>query len=106
MIRRPPRSTRTDTRFPYTTLFRSTVMTGSATADLFTEEIAIEAFQRVDMRVEGRRRRPESGMGFAAEACDQAVVAAPLDLPAQIVGVAGPEQIGRASCRESVSHHV
>src|SRR3546814_17191571 len=25
MIRRPPRSTRTDTRFPYTTLFRSTV---------------------------------------------------------------------------------
>src|SRR3546814_12844034 len=25
MIRRPPRSTRTDTRFPYTTLFRSRV---------------------------------------------------------------------------------
>src|SRR3546814_6848964 len=25
MIRRPPRSTRTDTRFPYTTLFRSIV---------------------------------------------------------------------------------
>src|SRR3546814_18605159 len=27
MIRRPPRSTRTDTLFPYTTLFRSTRMT-------------------------------------------------------------------------------
>src|SRR3546814_5565182 len=27
MIRRPPRSTRTDTLFPYTTLFRSTVLT-------------------------------------------------------------------------------
>src|SRR3546814_17187926 len=26
MIRRPPRSTRTDTLFPYTTLFRSAVM--------------------------------------------------------------------------------
>src|SRR3546814_5524576 len=26
MIRRPPRSTRTDTLFPYTTLFRSTVV--------------------------------------------------------------------------------
>src|SRR3546814_11581245 len=26
MIRRPPRSTRTDTRFPYTTLFRSAGM--------------------------------------------------------------------------------
>src|SRR3546814_5465493 len=25
MLRRPPRSTRTDTRFPYTTLFRSVV---------------------------------------------------------------------------------
>src|SRR3546814_19629639 len=28
MIRRPPRSTRTDTLFPYTTLFRSAVETG------------------------------------------------------------------------------
>src|SRR3546814_16192149 len=27
MIRRPPRSTRTDTLFPYTTLFRSAVLT-------------------------------------------------------------------------------
>src|SRR3546814_11849086 len=26
MIRRPPRSTRTDTLFPYTTLFRSTIL--------------------------------------------------------------------------------
>src|SRR3546814_5184503 len=29
MIRRPPRSTRTDTLFPYTTLFRSGVSVGS-----------------------------------------------------------------------------
>src|SRR3546814_5328595 len=28
MIRRPPRSTRTDTLFPYTTLFRSTLAAG------------------------------------------------------------------------------
>src|SRR3546814_3679737 len=28
MIRRPPRSTRTDTLFPYTTLFRSSLMAG------------------------------------------------------------------------------
>src|SRR3546814_15950007 len=32
MIRRPPRSTRTDTLFPYTTLFRSQVPTGTAPA--------------------------------------------------------------------------
>src|SRR3546814_1800339 len=30
MIRRPPRSTRTDTLFPYTTLFRSAAATGRA----------------------------------------------------------------------------
>src|SRR3546814_3936749 len=30
MIRRPPRSTRTDTLFPYTTLFRSAVRSASA----------------------------------------------------------------------------
>src|SRR3546814_256417 len=30
MIRQPPRSTRTDTLFPYTTLFRSTVVVGAS----------------------------------------------------------------------------
>src|SRR3546814_997755 len=34
MIRRPPRSTRTDTLFPYTTLFRSEALTVSTTSDL------------------------------------------------------------------------
>src|SRR3546814_4471235 len=29
MIRRPPRSTRTDTLFPYTTLFRSSLLSGN-----------------------------------------------------------------------------
>src|SRR3546814_5580923 len=33
MIRRPPRSTRTDTLFPYTTLFRSPVRYAPALAD-------------------------------------------------------------------------
>src|SRR3546814_15769974 len=32
MIRRPPRSTRTDTLFPYTTLFRSPAVAGSPPA--------------------------------------------------------------------------
>src|SRR3546814_9159017 len=34
MIRRPPRSTRTDTLFPYTTLFRSAAMTAPPAAVL------------------------------------------------------------------------
>src|SRR3546814_12978513 len=41
MIRRPPRSTRTDTLFPYTTLFRSDVLL--VTAD------AIERFRQHDI---------------------------------------------------------
>src|SRR3546814_6231570 len=39
MIRRPPRSTRTDTLFPYTTLFRSMVSTGTP----WTKHIAAAA---------------------------------------------------------------
>src|SRR3546814_20975521 len=39
MIRRPPRSTRTDTLFPYTTLFRSLFV-----AEAFALERAAEAF--------------------------------------------------------------
>src|SRR3546814_13962276 len=49
MIRRPPRSTRTDTLFPYTTLFRS-VAQGVLTAAAFGLLIAL--FVRSDMSVE------------------------------------------------------
>src|SRR3546814_12564279 len=41
MIRRPPRSTRTDTLFPYTTLFRSSL------SDLFHEDLAFEIVDRI-----------------------------------------------------------
>src|SRR3546814_9852093 len=46
MIRRPPRSTRTDTRFPYTTLFRSTVARKNASTlvDKFGGPTQIRAF--------------------------------------------------------------
>src|SRR3546814_19031461 len=41
MIRRPPRSTRTDTLFPYTTLFRSPQPVGDA-AELFLDHRLLE----------------------------------------------------------------
>src|SRR3546814_4618939 len=47
MIRRPPRSTRTDTLFPYTTLFRSCCLTVTGkkgnefSADLSPETLAV-----------------------------------------------------------------
>src|SRR3546814_12770959 len=40
MIRRPPRSTRTDTLFPYTTLFRSVVFSGFEYPDRATRDAA------------------------------------------------------------------
>src|SRR3546814_5694192 len=41
MIRRPPRSTRTDTLFPYTTLFRSPTRRRSAASDGFPIDICV-----------------------------------------------------------------
>src|SRR3546814_4451219 len=50
MIRRPPRSTRTDTLFPYTTLFRSL-------EQLIDGCRRIERFQRPVMRLSASARR-------------------------------------------------
>src|SRR3546814_3714932 len=50
MIRRPPRSTRTDTLFPYTTLFRSAVARDRHRLDvpLGLDEVLARAGRRVD----------------------------------------------------------
>src|SRR3546814_9880441 len=45
MIRRPPRSTRTDTLFPYTTLFRSLFSVGAAVPSLLVVIFASMLFQ-------------------------------------------------------------
>src|SRR3546814_11057403 len=45
MIRRPPRSTRTDTLFPYTTLFRSQPGENAEAAIVFTGVVAPEAVE-------------------------------------------------------------
>src|SRR3546814_3060433 len=53
MIRRPPRSTRTDTLFPYTTLFRSFVFEGflHGTGDAFTVLLLVVQ-NRDDLRLD------------------------------------------------------
>src|SRR3546814_3214176 len=53
MIRRPPRSTRTDTLFPYTTLFRSQAAGGDGGAGA--------AARRGDPRQRARHRDPGGG---------------------------------------------
>src|SRR3546814_2937383 len=57
MIRRPPRSTRTDTLFPYTTLFRSV-------AGRDGERLALRHAQREDLVIR-RHRAVLVGAGFA-----------------------------------------
>src|SRR3546814_13104871 len=56
MIRRPPRSTRTDTLFPYTTLFRSPVARGQAGYELADAKGRQRALRRgIDRRDEQLR---------------------------------------------------
>src|SRR3546814_20455475 len=66
MIRRPPRSTRTDTLFPYTTLFRShplrialsTLKAAYETGDPRVPAIAVQALPRAARRAVERATSP------------------------------------------------
>src|SRR3546814_12746152 len=61
MIRRPPRSTRTDTLFPYTTLFRSVwigTVEGNVAVELDAEARPVE-FAGADAAVHRHRLRSE-----------------------------------------------
>src|SRR3546814_15959886 len=55
MIRRPPRSTRTDTLFPYTTLFRSILREGApgAAAGAQAGDLFLARVQRFDKGLDG-----------------------------------------------------
>src|SRR3546814_11026260 len=119
MIRRPPRSTRTDTLFPYTTLFRSqhrrpeqavevddvladeVVQLGLAAGRKVLEEVRAVAFaQRLEAaQVADRRVQPDV----------QELARVAGDLEAEVGRVARDvpgAQIGRASCRERVCQYV
>src|SRR3546814_2019218 len=54
MIRRPPRSTRTDTLFPYTTLFRSDRLVCIAVCQLAGGGVGVEAQAGNDQQVAGQ----------------------------------------------------
>src|SRR3546814_17585629 len=66
MIRRPPRSTRTDTLFPYTTLFRSVQQLAGlrvamrVVAEIDLAETGVDAIGR---RVGERTVQPRAGLG-------------------------------------------
>src|SRR3546814_15562300 len=67
MIRRPPRSTRTDTLFPYTTLFRSRVAAAGVSSTIARQSTKLDASMKNTRRMNTtsisgvrliRRRRP------------------------------------------------
>src|SRR3546814_20488304 len=70
MIRRPPRSTRTDTLFPYTTLFRSLFEYLPETAMLFVDE-SHQTVPQIGAMARGdhRRKITLAEYGFRLPSC-------------------------------------
>src|SRR3546814_18156692 len=101
MIRRPPRSTRTDTLFPYTTLFRSrgSIMSGSSSKKrrfaLFS--ILLAATLTPYAAAAGQRSAPRMVVVDERETVR--------DAPPPH-GAIGMSKIGRATCRERVVKNV
>src|SRR3546814_14433559 len=113
MIRRPPRSTRTDTLFPYTTLFRSFPYFGNLEHDHFQGTDHPSVLKR---RVPVRQVQLKDGKAFVATVFDLFCANYGLDRGlggdhvARDYGAMEPytpawaekiTEIGRAACRES-----
>src|SRR3546814_15558217 len=109
MIRRPPRSTRTDTRCPYTTLFRSLQY-------LLVGELAAERAARLHApahQVERALRLSEPAHAVIDASRSEALLRDRETAAARAEQVTGRtatpnefDQIGRASCRERVCQYV
>src|SRR3546814_14280306 len=80
MIRRPPRSTRTDTLFPYTTLFRSPRNQGRRLYHSYRRQADLRLFARRFDQADARQALHQDRADAGA-------------------------QIGRASCRERVCQY-
>src|SRR3546814_11672359 len=115
MIRRPPRSTRTDTLFPYTTLFRS-LEAAAERGPRCRLGVGVDRVHflpgRALMLRQHRALHPGVGENLG-EAGDRLIAPGGLDLLLRTIGcwigggVTGqPIEIGRASCRESVCQYV
>src|SRR3546814_20224575 len=101
MIRRPPRSTRTDTLFPYTTLFRSWAASRLAQFDRAVH-LYFDEFQALNNRAalgvfrELLEHLPDNVTIFIGSRTLPEIGLARLVVNNQEL------EIGRASCRESV----
>src|SRR3546814_15281019 len=127
MIRRPPRSTRTDTLFPYTTLFRSALTAGIPVPvqrrpphswgprgiDQDRRPSRLHSFPRPSRRLRGRTedaissepvpdalKLAKAHLRSAAIARRREAYHAAADAPHRLLGHFLKPKIGRASCRE------
>src|SRR3546814_17953431 len=115
MIRRPPRSTRTDTLFPYTTLFRSVVASGMWLQRITLDDDFARYFdQRFQYRQDSDFTEEhltglniiefDIGAGREGGVYDPAYQR---KLAEFLVWLrAQPHEIGRESCRERVCQYV
>src|SRR3546814_19890477 len=109
MIRRPPRSTRTDTLFPYTTLFRSRLL-----RDLHAARMARTLATMVASRLplmEGLALTAQTVHNRVLKRASAEIVEAirgggSLSSALRRAGVFPPLQDGRASCRERGGQYV
>src|SRR3546814_13683952 len=114
MIRRPPRSTRTDTLFPYTTLFRSrdTIETNLLGTLRLTQACAPHIGRGgaiVMINTMAARKIPPLGeAGYAASkaALGNSVKWLAKELGPKGISVNSVHKIGRASGRERVCQYV
>src|SRR3546814_17008949 len=108
MLRRPPRSTRTDTLFPYTTLFRSSIRPDAEQTlrDLSIRGDIIKTMHRA-MRRDGDA--PDAGAFAVHDGAPSDPIVGRLverGLHDELAGTAYAVKIGRASCRERVCQYV
>src|SRR3546814_11515301 len=76
MIRRPPRSTRTDTLFPYTTLFRSCRQVGVTGGEIFVHQAAQHrAIAREIVAAEQGQSAEPRRLAFGKASGDEAIEA-------------------------------
>src|SRR3546814_17023241 len=122
MIRRPPRSTRTDTLFPYTTLFRSP---GDALADDHHRQLLMNMFAQGAALMQGRANADDPARAYPGDRPSSTILLEMLDprslgaliafyeqrvfVNAVLLGINPFDQfgeIGRASWRERVCQYV
>src|SRR3546814_15509987 len=99
MIRRPPRSTRTDTLFPYTTLFRSLALLDHVPQGSRLGFLSAEAECR------SWALTPDRKIGAYAITRRDAFTNTLFQIPGSDL-MTIRRQIGRASCRERVCQYV